>query len=202
MAKYTLLLKTLIDNNYSLGLTDYPIFDENHRTELNEKIKDHFMMYQIGYETPQLFVFALNRRMREIMPKYNEMYKTLTFTYDVEHNVNMTETFTHSVNNTNNATTTVADNSNNYVSALPNQKITKEDIDSGSFLSEADVSTGNTTNTSNGGGTQTETYSKTQLGRTPSFTFGTELQMYRDNILNVDMDIINELEDLFISLWN
>lgn len=160
------------------------------------------MFREIGYETPQLFVFALNRKMKEIMPKYNEMYKTLTFTYDVEHNINMNETFTHSVTDTNNNTATITDSSNNYQSVLPNQKITKADVEAGAYISEADIADGSTTNQSNGGGTRTETYTKTQLGRTPSFTFGTELKMYRDNILNIDMDIINELENLFICLWN
>ena len=31
MAKYTITIKTLIDNNFDFKMTDYPIFDENYR---------------------------------------------------------------------------------------------------------------------------------------------------------------------------
>ena len=38
MAKYTTTIKTLIDNNFHFALDDYPIFEENYRTVLNQKI--------------------------------------------------------------------------------------------------------------------------------------------------------------------
>lgn len=60
-----------------LGLRDYPIFDEEYRDTLNNAIYQHFCYRQIAADTPQLFVFYLNRRMRENMPTYNAIYKKL-----------------------------------------------------------------------------------------------------------------------------
>lgn len=55
----------------------YPIFDEAYRTTLNQRIYDHFEWRRIAAPTPQMFVAFLNRRMREQMPAYNEVYKRL-----------------------------------------------------------------------------------------------------------------------------
>lgn len=58
-----------------LGMNDYPIFDEAYRGVLNQRIYDHFAYREIAADTPQLFVYYLNRRMREQMPTYNAIYK-------------------------------------------------------------------------------------------------------------------------------
>lgn len=65
----------LIDAGYDLGLDDYPIFDEAYRPTLNQAIIDHFLVREIAAETPALFIFYLNRRMRENMPKANALYR-------------------------------------------------------------------------------------------------------------------------------
>lgn len=68
-------LVDLLDLGVDLGLDDYPIFDEAYRPILNQAIIDHFLIREIGAETPGEFVFFLNRRMRENMPKANALYE-------------------------------------------------------------------------------------------------------------------------------
>lgn len=75
MSKYTTTLDQLIRGGFDIGLKDYPIFEETHRTELNEKIIAHYRYREIGLETPAMFKFMLNRTMGEIMPYYNQLYK-------------------------------------------------------------------------------------------------------------------------------
>ena len=41
MGKYTTQLRYLMATNYNLGMQSYPIFDENYRTALNNKILAH-----------------------------------------------------------------------------------------------------------------------------------------------------------------
>lgn len=65
----------VIEAGYDLGLQDYPIFDEDYRPRLNQAIVDHFLVREIGAETPGLFIFYLNRRMRENMPKANALFE-------------------------------------------------------------------------------------------------------------------------------
>lgn len=55
----------------------YVLFDEEYRKVLNNKILAHYINYQIGYESISLFLFALNRKMNEIMPYYNQLYENV-----------------------------------------------------------------------------------------------------------------------------
>lgn len=76
MAFVTPQLRRVLDMGYDLGLKNYPIFSESHRKELNDKIVNHFRYREIGYETITQFIFALNRKMFEIMPFYNQLYES------------------------------------------------------------------------------------------------------------------------------
>jgi len=70
-------VKDLVEYGYNLGLCDYPIYDEAFRPVLNQLITDHFWLREIGAETVEMFVFYLNRTMREIMPIYNIIFAKL-----------------------------------------------------------------------------------------------------------------------------
>ena len=51
---------------------------------LNEKIKKRYYFREIGYETAELFIWHLDRLLNEIMPYYNEMYKSQLLLIDAE----------------------------------------------------------------------------------------------------------------------
>ena len=61
--EYTETLGNLIalgydtDDKLHLSVDYYPIYDENHRAELNEKIIRHYALREIGQETAQQFIF-------------------------------------------------------------------------------------------------------------------------------------------------
>ena len=59
MAKYTITIKNLIDNNFDFQMTNYPIFDENYRETLNNNILYHY------YENEILFA-------QKILGKYKD----------------------------------------------------------------------------------------------------------------------------------
>lgn len=82
MAKYTIEIRSLVDKGYHFALDDYPIFDECHRQELNDKIIEHYYFREIGAETPDRFNFYLRRKMREIMPYYNQLYISEMIKFD------------------------------------------------------------------------------------------------------------------------
>lgn len=67
----------------------YPIFDDNYKSVLETKIIKHFYTREIGAETVGLFKHFLDRKMNEIMPYYNQLYKSelLDFNpfYDVDY---------------------------------------------------------------------------------------------------------------------
>ena len=74
MSFYTIELRHLINMGYVLNLNDYPIFSEDYRPILNDKIINHFYFREIGSETADRFNFRLGSKMAEIMPYYNLIY--------------------------------------------------------------------------------------------------------------------------------
>ena len=54
---------------------DWEGYDPSYRSSLNSKIVDHYWGYEIGSETPSMFKYRINVRMREIMPYYNLLLK-------------------------------------------------------------------------------------------------------------------------------
>lgn len=82
MAQYTIELRNLVNSGYHLALDKYPIFSEEYRGALNQKIIEHFWFREIGQETADRFNFMLRRKMNEIMPYYNELYKSTLMEFD------------------------------------------------------------------------------------------------------------------------
>lgn len=54
----------------------YPIYDENYRNILETKILKHFYTREIGLETVGLWKLKLDTKLNEIMPYYNQLYKS------------------------------------------------------------------------------------------------------------------------------
>lgn len=80
MSQYTTQLRYILQNpqwtDERLGLSSYPIFDEDYRITLNNHIKDYFYFEEIGFETPARFCFKLRQKMNLIMPYYNKLYES------------------------------------------------------------------------------------------------------------------------------
>lgn len=72
----------------------YDIFDEEYRDVLNTKILRHYYTREICAETVGLWKLWLNNTMNEIMPYYNQLYRSATLEfnplYDVDYTVSHT----------------------------------------------------------------------------------------------------------------
>lgn len=67
---------------------DFPIYDASYASVLETKFLKHYYTREIGFETVGLWKLWLNKRLNEIMPYYNQLYKSalLEFNpfYDVD----------------------------------------------------------------------------------------------------------------------
>lgn len=72
----------------------FPIFDEGYRLPLECKILRHYYFREFSADTDEQFKFYLITRLREIMPRYNQLYKTVLsqFNYLTDYNITTTET--------------------------------------------------------------------------------------------------------------
>lgn len=161
----------------------FPIWDEAHRGELEKKIIEHYYFRQIGFETVGRFIFYLNARLREIMPRYNKLYKTTQYKYNPIENYNMIEGSEDESDNT-------SDSLNKY-SETPQSELSN--LKEGRYL----------TNASHG---EDKTSSKTKHSAFRHGNIGVTstqqlIQQERDITIDLDLMIINDLSDLFIGVY-
>lgn len=198
MAKFTVELRYLVETNYDLGLNDYPIFNEDYRETLNNKIISHFYMREIGFETAGLFVNRLRTKMNEIMPYYNKLYETELLKVDPfqSYSYNQTKYYNEDKNTNTNL------NQNNKVveSDTPQGLLSINDIEDEVYASKANIGNSDSAENYTGKiGSKETTEATGAINGTP---FSDLLMRYRMSLINIDMMIIEDLEELFMQIWD
>lgn len=127
---------------------DYPIFDESYRSILETKIIRHFYTREIAAETVGLWKLWLESRMNEIMPYYNQLYKSELIEFNPLYDVDLTKDFNRKKNETGNTETDYTDaterNYTDHESYEKSGEVNDEGNSSGTAsttLSENDVDT-------------------------------------------------------------
>lgn len=69
---------------------DFPIFDEAYRPILEKKILKHYYTREIGLETVGLWKLFLDTKLNEIMPYYNQLYKSELIIFNPMYDVDLT----------------------------------------------------------------------------------------------------------------
>lgn len=209
-----------------LGLSDYPIWLESYRKFLNDKIIDHFYFREIGFETAAQFRWYMRRTMNEIMPYYNQLYVSKDLvtepltdvdkSWDEAHTLDRDTDTTENVDGRTTAHSESAGTSHERtvfqdtpMSLLDNTVApTVQGLDYATNVTYVDGST--TDETDSNGTSLTDTVGNVivdeegtrihnEKGRNRSQS---ELLLeYRKTFINIDMEVIADLEDLFLSLW-
>lgn len=201
----------------------YPIFNEGYRGALQKKILMHFYTREIGFETYGLWKLKLQTRLNEIMPYYNQLYESEQIQFDPMANVKFTEVLDSDKNQTQDDRTSTDTNEDYHrstttngadydlYSATPQGGL--QGVDSEAYLTEAtkyvkgagaeEDNSGNTTTDSTYNSTVNATQDDTRTieGKNSAESFSEFLQQYRDTFLNIDMQVIDDLEPLFMGLW-
>ena len=202
MAKYTITIGTLIKNNFDFGLDTYPIFDNNYRDTLNNKILNHYYNNEIGFETPELFKFYLNNKMNEIMPYYNTLYNNLKIYDDnLMSNVNLKETLERQTSNNINTKSNSNTDTRNLYQDTPQGSLKETDIDNLKYATNLTLNDSKINDNTLSSGDGTENYVKTIIGNNGSKYTYELLNELKNAILNIDMMIINDLNELFMGVF-
>ena len=83
---------------------DYPIFDENYRSVLETKIIKHYYTREIAAETVGLWKLWLDERMNNIMPYYNQLYKSELLEFNPLYDTDITTDSNRKINHEENTT--------------------------------------------------------------------------------------------------
>lgn len=205
MATYTITIKSLKKYGFDFGLKDYPIFDETYRDKLNNKILNYYYNNEIGFETAELFKFELNNKMEIIMPYYNNLFEAqkkalenLYINYNLEENYKGK----NEANNTNLSTGNNLNKSKNVEQQNPQGKIKNENIDNFTYASNINLDSSSTEISSNSINDMlsSNNYNRITKGLTGS-SFFNEFNNIRLNLLNIDELIIQDLRELFMTIF-
>lgn len=228
MAKYTMELRRIVDifgrneveswfSSYNLAdfLTPEQIqqiqkYNVWSKEKLASQIVDHYYMREIGFETPALFKHYAKLTMNEIMGSYLLKIYTQFLEYDPLSSVDYTEEYTREIEGSSEGSS----NSNSQNSAegfninndTPQQRITKQNLDSGIYASTTNQSE---TSSQIQDETNTEASSKTVEKYTHSMkgdngvivTNQYLVREFRELATNFNLEIINDLNKLFMGLY-
>ncbi len=229
MAKYSITVQELctdyysreeIENwfkNYDIShyLTPEQInqiqkFDVWNKNRLASKIVDHYYTREIGFETPELFKHYAKVFMQEIMEsKFQKIY-TLFLEYDPLSSVDYVEEYTRQIEGSSNAQGNSSSNSNSSGLGInndtPQTNITKQDLNTGAYASNVNQTENsindNTLTNSSGSSNTIERYTHSMKGDNGVIVTNEYLiREYRENIIAVDKEIIDELNPLFMGLY-
>ena len=212
MSVFTLTLHEVLKHTSDIGLDDYPIFHHAHRGILNKKIINHYMYYEIGSETIEMFRFNMAVKMGEIMPLYNQYYEseqlkidpfaTMGYSEVVKalNTINQEETQTGSGTSTN----TNESKSRAVTSETPQVMLGGSKDYASSASDSVASSEGEGVSTTNSEGNSSTENNIDSTREISGFTGAQAnlLQAYRRTFLNIDLMIINELEVMFMGLWD
>lgn len=167
---------------------DYEIFDEEYRPILEKKILKHYYTREICEETFGLWQLRLDARMNDIMPFYNQLYKSELIKFNPMYDVDLTTTHdkqgTEIGNNNSyeNENGSKAKNENSYISENENRakseaKVNKTKNNESESNSENTVTSSGTTNkgSENNDNTNWKAYSDTPQGSLQNVDNGTYL---------------------------
>ena len=184
------------------------------KDKLAKKIVDHYFMREIGFETPALFSHYAKVTMQELMEEKLPLIYSSCIKYDPLINVDYTETFEREQEGTasNNGESNSNSNSNseslNINNSTPQTRITKQDLETGAYANNVAQSDNNsnindkTTTKNDGSSKSNESYKKQVKGNSGvSATAQKMIEQYRQNIIAIDRDIIQELNILFMGLY-
>ena len=98
---------------------DFPIYDESYRSVLETKIIKHYYTREIGMETVSAWKRFLDMRLNEIMPYYNQLYKSATLEFNPLYDTDISTTGNRKNNGTekNNSTSTTTNDLHNNTTA-------------------------------------------------------------------------------------
>lgn len=220
-SKLTLELRDVIAGGVNLWDFEYPsYYKDKQKTEFEQKVIDHFYFRQIGQETVGRFLHVFRAKVREIMPYYIDMYKSVEIMHGLENpfdNVDVIETFEQESTDKGTAKSRATSQGNSSSNGNSESERRFSNTPQGSisnldnYLTEAErnnntVSDSSETNAESDGNSSHETegtvkHTLHRKGNQGVNTFAHDIIEFRKSIINVDMMIINELNELFLGVY-
>ena len=142
---------------------DYPIYDESYRSVLETKILKHYYTREIGLETVGLWKLKLDTKMNEIMPYYNQLYKSALIEFNPMYTTDLYKEGNKDASGDSNGNERTTADRNIGTEEETTDRLQSEVGTTGTKSYEEDTTTDRTSTTTNNG-TKRDKYSDTPQG--------------------------------------
>ena len=235
-ARYTEVLDNLLRNeqasaDIAQAMSTYPLYQTDTsvtreygtaytiptRQELNDKILNYYRFREIGQETFGRWLFELETALKEIMPKYNQLFYSADQDYNPIYNVDYRKTIDRNRSDSSTGTQSSESSTTNeeYGKGVSSQTpqdslgISNTGIDTVRYADEANWSkTSGSDSTDMSGTSSSEGEEEESTVETTKGNFGVVsaqdlVLKYRETIINIEQQIIHDprIEELFMLIY-
>ena len=207
MSKYTLELRYMYeDKNFKLFDFPYNLYDNDLKPWFEEKFYQHFMFYEIGFDTIGMFKQRLMSKLNDIFPYYKQLYETEIRAKGIDFMLNkdLKESYVRELtsNSNSNQESNVTSNGLSTAGQLtPSLIANSQKIDKFMDSAQKDNSSSNSTSTGESTGNSKEEYTLTSQGNIGITSSAELLTKWRETLLNIDLMIFEECNDLFMQIF-
>ena len=207
MSKYTLELRYLYeDENFNLFDFPYNLYNNDLKPWFEEKFFQHFMFYEIGFDTIGMFKQRLMAKLNDIYPYYRQLYETEIKSKGIDFMLNkdLKESYIRELtsNSNSNQESNVTSNSLSTAGQLtPSLIANSEKIDKFMDSAQKDNTSSNSTSSGASNGNSREQYTLTSQGNIGITSSAELLTKWRETLLNIDLMIFEECSDLFMQIF-
>ena len=207
MSKYTLELRYIYEDP-NLKLFDFPynLYDNDLKPLFEEKFLQHFMFYEIGFDTIAMFKQRLMSKLNDIFPYYKQLYETELACKDIDFMLNkdLKESYVRELTSNSNSSQESNATSKGLSTAgqlTPSLISNSEKIDKFMDTAQKDESSSNASSNGESTGNSKEEYTLTSQGNIGITSSAELLSKWRDVLLNIDLMIFEECNDLFMQIF-
>ena len=207
MSKYTLELRYLYkDKKFKLFDFPYNLYDNDLKPWFEEKFFQHFMFYEIGFDSVAMFKQRLMSKLNDIFPYYKQLYETEIACKNIDFMLNkdLKESYVRELTSNSNSTQESNATTNGLSTAgqlTPSLISNSQKIDKFMDTAQKDESSSNATATGESTGNSKEEYTLTSQGNIGITSSAELLSKWREVLLNIDLMIFEECNDLFMQIF-
>ena len=218
--RYSIELREFVEDPlFTLFDFDYPFYsdDLSMKEEFENRFIEHYYFHEIGFETVARFKHYLRSRLRDVMPYYSQLYESELKAKDLNFllNKDLREEFIRESSGTLESSAKTSGSNSMSSSNTNNSKVSNLDngvaavnLSSGNLTGVSqDTTSANASNQTESGTTQANKTNQnektvfTSQGNIGVVSSANLLKEWRDVMINIQLQLIEECHDLFMLIY-
>lgn len=218
--RYSIELREFVEDPlFTLFDFDYPFYsdDLSMKEEFENRFIEHYYFHEIGFETVARFKHYLRSRLRDVMPYYSQLYESELKAKDLNFllNKDLREEFIRESSGTLESSAKTSGSNSMSSSNTNNSKVSSLDngvaavnLSSGNLTGVSqDTTSANASNQTESGTTQANKTNQnektifTSQGNIGVVSSANLLKEWRDVMINIQLQLIEECHDLFMLVY-